>query len=255
MKNFVLETFHIQSDVLDRDFEITVFSSGKSTSDRPLLIFHDGQNLFEDSNATYGRSWRMLEILSKDDFPDCVFVGVTCGEGYTRFDEYCPFPFVDQAILRTGADREVGGKGDAYLTFLFSQLLPHIRWNYCSQKQIIMGGSSLGGYISVYAALKYPRELQGVIGISNAFWVALDPLINAIDSYQGNLCDLYLDVGDCESDDTDMNQNYLNAEASVVQAFQRKTPGRFRYEIIKNGIHHESSWGQRIEEILRWFLK
>jgi hypothetical protein len=69
MKPFALEMFRIQSDVVDRDFEITVFSSGKADMNRPLFIFHDGQHLFEDAKATSGRSWRLHDVLTQDDFP------------------------------------------------------------------------------------------------------------------------------------------------------------------------------------------
>jgi len=249
-----LETFHIQSDVLDRDFEITVFSSGKTNRDRPLFIFHDGQNLFEDSKATYGRSWRLLDGLTKDDFPDCVFAGISCGDGVTRFDEYCPFPFDAFAQMKTGADRDVGGLGDRYLRFVYTELVPFLQTHSPSQGKIVMGGSSLGGYISTYAALKYPEETLGIIALSNAFWVALNPLIEAIEKHDGRLCRMYLDIGDHESDQSDMNRTVMDAQARVVEALRAKHPAELRTEIIENGTHNEASWGGRIEEILRWFI-
>ncbi|MHC1736288.1 MAG: alpha/beta hydrolase [Erysipelotrichaceae bacterium] len=255
MKPFVLETFRIQSDVVDRDFEITVFSSGKADIHRPLFIFHDGQNLFKDEKATYGRSWRLLDVLTKYDFPDCVFAGITCGDGFTRFDDYCPFPFDAFAQDKTGADSKVGGYGDRYLHFVYSELLPILHTRYPSQDRIVMGGSSLGGYISTVAALRYPAETKGIIALSNAFWVAVDPLIDLIEKKDGGLCRMYLDIGDKESDEPEMNRIVMEAQARVVEAIKAKNPVELRTEIIENGTHNEASWGDRIEEILRWFIK
>ncbi|HAO60632.1 MAG TPA: hypothetical protein DCQ90_01510 [Erysipelotrichaceae bacterium] len=255
MKPFVLETFRIQSDVADRDFEITVFSSGKAVADRPLFVFHDGQNLFDDAKATYGRSWRLLDVLTQDDFPDCVFAGITCGEGSTRFDDYCPFPFDAFAQAKTGANRAVGGYGDRYLRFVYTELLPILHNRFPSQRRIVMGGSSLGGYISTFAALRYPAETDGIIALSNAFWVATDPLIDLIGKQGGNLGRMYLDIGDHESDEPEMNRIVMEAQARVVDAVKGMNPAGFRSEIIENGTHNEASWGDRIEEILRWFIK
>lgn len=255
MKPFALEMFRIQSDVVDRDFEITVFSSGKADMNRPLFIFHDGQNLFEDAKATYGRSWRLLDVLTQDDFPACVFAGITCAEGYTRFDDYCPFPFDAFAQAKTGAERTVGGYGDRYLRFIYTELLPVLHARHPSQERVVMGGSSLGGYISTVAALDYPAQTQGVIALSNAFWVAADPLVDLIEKQGGNLCGMYLDIGDHESDDPEMSKIAMDAQARVVDAITRKNPARFQSEIIENGTHNEASWGDRIEGILRWFTK
>jgi len=255
MKPFVLETFRIQSDVVDRDFEITVFSSGKADMNRPLFIFHDGQNLFEDAKATYGRSWRLLDVLTKDDFPDCVFAGITCGEDSTRFDDYSPFPFDAFAQAKTGADHKVGGYGDRYLRFVYTELIPLLHTRYPSQDRIVMGGSSLGGYISTFAALGYPAETKGIIALSNAFWVAADPLIDLIGEQDGELCRMYLDIGDHESDEPEMNRIVMEAQARVVDAIKAKNPVELRSEIIESGTHNEASWGDRIEEVLRWITK
>lgn len=247
--------FRIQSDVVDRDFEITVFSSGKADVTRPLFIFHDGQNLFEDEKATYGHSWRLLEVLTKDDFPDCVFAGITCGDGFTRFDDYCSFPFDAFAQVKTGADRVVGGYGNRYLRFVYTELIPLLHTRYPSQRRIIMGGSSLGGYISTVAALRYPAETKGIIALSNAFWVAVDPLIDLIEKQNGELCWMYLDIGDKESEEPEMNRIAMEAQGRVVKAIKGKNPVELRAEIIENGTHNEASWGDRIEEILRWSTK
>ncbi|TFG83447.1 MAG: hypothetical protein E4G74_01235, partial [Erysipelotrichales bacterium] len=123
------------SENLDRDVEITVFSSGRNDVARPLILMHDGQNLFFNTLATYGTSWGLLDILPKEDFPDCVLIGMTCGKDALRMDEYGPFVFDDYAQLQTGYREPIGGRGDAHLAFVYRELIPLIRKEFrCRDK-------------------------------------------------------------------------------------------------------------------------
>ncbi|MGB7594402.1 MAG: alpha/beta fold hydrolase [Erysipelotrichaceae bacterium] len=255
MQPFALKTYRMYSEKLDRDVEITVFSSGNNEEIRPLILMHDGQNLFFDKLATYGTCWGLLDVLAQDDFPACVLVGMTCGEDRVRMDEYGPFVFSDYAQRMTGYDHPVGGKGDAHLRFVFDELIPSIRADYHVEEKVYLGGSSLGGVIVLYAALAYPDKVAGIFGLSNAFWVSLDPFIAMIEGFQGALPRIYLDLGDRESDDPVESQEVLRADACIVAALRAKNPAAMRHESIAGGTHNEASWRLRIAEILRWILK
>ena len=134
----------------------------------PVLYMHDGQNLFDNATSGYGE-WGVDEILdsiSKSDDKESIVVGIDHGGG-DRLLEYNPF------------DSRFGkGKGDAYVDFIVKTLKPLIDRNYRTlntPKNTGVIGSSMGGLISLYAALKYPKTF-GVAGIfSPAFRVA--PLI------------------------------------------------------------------------------
>lgn len=254
MKPFALKTYRIYSEHLDRDVEITVFSSGKEKITRPLIIMHDGQNLFFDKMATYGTSWGLLDILPKEDFPDCVLVGITCGEDRVRMDEYGPFVFDLYAQQKTGYAHPIGGKGDAHLKFVYQELVLHIHSEYKCSEKIFIGGSSLGGVISLYAALTYPVQTVGVFGLSNAFWVSSDSFINLIEGFTGKLPKVYLDLGNKESDDPEEMAYVFAEDQRIKVALQAIKPQKMRHETIENGVHNEASWRLRIEEILRWIL-
>jgi predicted alpha/beta superfamily hydrolase len=255
MKPFALMTHRMYSEKLDRDVEITVFSSGNAESSRPLIIMHDGQNLFFDKLATYGTCWGLLKVLAKEDFPDCVLAGITCAAGSLRLDEYGPFLFDLQAQVKTGFDYPVGGKGDAHLRFVYDELIPRLRNEYVCEEKIYIGGSSMGGVIACYAALTYPERTAGIFGLSNAFWVACDPFVEKIGQFTGVFPAIYLDQGDRESDDADQMTNIRQCEQRVETALAKRHPLLMRCETITNGTHNEASWRLRIEEILRWILK
>ena len=142
------------------------YQSGKKKYS--VLYMHDGQNLFDNATSGYGE-WGVDEILdsiSKSDGKESIVIGIDHGGG-DRLLEYNPF------------DSRFGkGKGDAYVDFIVKTLKPLIDRNYRTlntPKNTGVIGSSMGGLISLYAALKYPKTF-GVAGVfSPAFWVA--PLI------------------------------------------------------------------------------
>jgi predicted alpha/beta superfamily hydrolase len=255
MRPFTLKTDRIYSGKLDRDVEITVFSSGTNDKNRPLILMHDGQNLFFDKLATYGTSWGLLEILGKEDFPACVLVGMTCGEDRVRMDEYGPFVFCDFAQRETGYAFPIGGKGDAHLKFVYEELIPSIKREYACRDKVYIGGSSLGGVISLYAGLTYPDQTSGIFGLSNAFWVSCEPMIELIKGFQGKLPRTYLDLGDQESVLAEEMERIKHCDQFVAAALRGKNPAALRHEIIENGVHNEASWRLRILEILRWILE
>ena len=62
---------------LNREVELFIVSNCDEKERVPLILMHDGQNLFEDETAAFGRSWRLLDQVFKDDFPKCRIVGIS----------------------------------------------------------------------------------------------------------------------------------------------------------------------------------
>ncbi len=130
----------------------------------PVVYMHDAQNLF-DETTSYSGEWSVdetLDRLFKDKNLKLIVVGIDNG-GEKRLDEYSPWK----------NEKYGGGEGDAYLDFVVNTLKPYIDNNFNTLKDktnTAIIGSSMGGLISHYAALKYP-EVFGKIGVySPAFW-------------------------------------------------------------------------------------
>jgi predicted alpha/beta superfamily hydrolase len=129
-----------------------------SDSSYPVLYMQDGQNVF-DAATSYAGEWGVDETLDSLHAlgGGGVIVVAVDHAGQRRVEEYSPW----------------GGDGDAYADFLASTLKPYIDSHYRTRpgaEHTGVAGSSMGGLISLYAALKYP-EVFGLAGVfSPAFW-------------------------------------------------------------------------------------
>jgi enterochelin esterase-like enzyme len=78
------------------------------------------------------------------------------------------------AVLVDHQDRMVDLTcNDAFLRFLAEELLPWVRQNFNATDdpaRVILGGSSLGGLFSMYAAFRYPELFGNVISQSGSYW-------------------------------------------------------------------------------------
>lgn len=215
----------------------------------PLLIMNDGQNMFLDEKASFGTSWGLMEHF--DSLPSMIIAGVSCANGLDRLDEYNPF--VSKPFELDGIKRITGGKGDIYIHDLIETVIPFISSKYAiDDSNITIGGSSMGGLISVYASLAYPSIFKNAIGLSNAFWIAEEDFVKYIKRtrklHKGTI---YMDTGDSEDKD---DFAYIESNRNVYQALLSKKIDVV-YREIPGGIHHESSWRERIKDIIIEVIK
>jgi len=139
----------------------------------PVLYLADGQNVF-DAATSFSGEWGVDETLDRlrangQDPTGSIVVAVD-NDPQHRADEYIPWP---------NAEIKAGGQGGAYVDFLALTLKPYLDAHYRTRPDAAhtgVGGSSLGGLIAVYAALKYPRVFGRVGAFSPAFWVCNDSL-------------------------------------------------------------------------------
>ncbi|NWJ50563.1 MAG: alpha/beta hydrolase [Bacteroidetes bacterium] len=136
----------------------------------PVIYMHDGQNLF-DKKTSFAGEWGIdecLDSLQKLSGKGFIVVGIDNG-GDKRIDELTPWPHKKYG----------GGEGAKYIDFITQTLKPFIDKKYRTlpkRENTIIGGSSLGGLISVYAAFKYPEVYGKVINFSPAYWINLDSI-------------------------------------------------------------------------------
>ncbi len=123
----------------------------------PVLYLHDGQNLFDGATSFIpGMDWHVGHTA--DDFiltgavQPLIIVGIY-NVGKLRIYEYTP----------TKAPRLGGGRADRYAKFLVREVMPFIQQEYrvLSDARVTgMGGSSLGGLVSLYLGLKHPNPAR-----------------------------------------------------------------------------------------------
>ncbi|MFD1258819.1 alpha/beta hydrolase [Mucilaginibacter terrae] len=206
----------------------------------PVIYMHDGQNLFDQYTASH-QEWGVDEIMDERFYhKSCIIVAVDHGEE-SRINEYYPF----------NSEENGEGRGDAYTSFLVNTLKPFIDNNYRtlpSAQHTAIAGSSMGGLITTYAALKYP-EVFGNAGVfSPAFWIAKD-----IYSFAENLNTLqnsryYFVCGDAESDDMvgDMQGMAAIVQSKVVDKKQ------VAIQVIPGAGHNEQQWHDDFSKFYVW---
>ena len=126
----------------------------------PVLYMHDGQNLFDRTNAKNNR-WHVdleMEGLEKEGL-SAIVVGVD--NGPARMSELCPDMPVNPEVYEICKlpPQPIVPAGHLYAEFITKQLKPWIDREFATlpdKDHTAIGGSSMGGLMSLYMLLKYP---------------------------------------------------------------------------------------------------
>ncbi len=141
----------------------------------PVMYFFDGHNLFRDKDATYGKSWG-LEAFLRSWGKQMIIVGIECGhEGQERLSEYLPYP------ARTGSHfDQFKPLGSLTMEWIVREVKPVIDRDFRTipfRECTGVGGSSMGGLMSIYAAVHYNRWFSKAACISSAIGFCMRPLM------------------------------------------------------------------------------
>ena len=224
-------------------------SYSSSKKHYPVMYLQDGQNIFDAYTSGY-KEWGVdecLDSLIKMGKPGCIVVGIDNG-GETRMNEYNPYEFVwkDSADSKTFLPQ-----GAAYLDFLIQSLKPWIDKHYrtlLSKENTIIAGSSMGGLIAYYAALKYPGVF-GKAGIfSPAFWTAngIERLTDSLGSQVKGKFFFYM--GDKEG------KKYVDDMIRIQEKIGKNSAAMIYSIIDSEGHHNEEAWRKWFAEFYNWIM-
>lgn len=205
----------------------------------PVLYMHDGQNVFEDSSSFSGE-WGVDEYLDTTKARRSIIVAVDHG-GKDRIAEYCPYDM----------ERFGKGAGVQYVDFITKTLRPFINKKYRTKrcrKNTFIAGSSMGGLISMYALLKYPRVFGGAGVFSPAFWVG-PKIFDEIRSEGKRLRSrIFLYAGIQEGE---MMVPHTMKALELLDKFSR---ARIRTVIRQEGKHNEARWRKEFPGFYEWTI-
>ena len=205
----------------------------------PVMYMFDGQNVFFDSDATYGKSWGMYNFMTWTRKP-LIIVAVECNQFGERFNEYAPVTYENQE------HGYVKGKGWLYMNWLVNELKPYIDANYRTlpdRENTIVAGSSMGGLMALYAVSCYNRVFQRAACLSPSLWVDPSKIYNLIARANiRNDTTIYMDYG---SDEINNHEGNADALISVSQLLFKKRVN-LTMRIVPGGTHCEASWEQQI---------
>lgn len=215
----------------------------------PVLYLHDGQNLF-DGRTSYvpGMDWQVGPAADASIFSGraepVIIVGIY-NTGKSRISEYTP----------TRVPKLGGGRADRYGKFLRNELMPFIESTYRTDpgpERTGIGGSSLGGLVSLYLGLRMPDAFGKIAALSPSVWWNHRVIVRfAQASAPEPRPRIWLDIGTREGprivDDVEMLRDAL------VQKGWRLGEN-LHYQRVEGAEHNEAAWAQRVRPFLEFLF-
>ncbi len=215
----------------------------------PVLYMQDGQNLFDpETSFIKGKYWRMGEtadaLTEAGAIEPLIIVGIY-NAGVKRVDEYTP---VEDKRLG-------GGHADAYGRMLVEELKPFIEARYRTLPEAEhcgMGGSSLGGLVTLYLGLRYPTVFSRLAVMSPSVWWRNRTILKTVAALaEKPALRIWLDMGTKESTRAVPDARALR-DALINKGWQLgKDLAYFKAE---GGEHTESAWAERVDPMLRFLF-
>lgn len=212
----------------------------------PVLYLQDGQNLFEQ-DAPFG-TWgvdKKLAAMAQQGKGDFIVVAIDHG-GKERIREFSPYD----------THKWGEGLGRDYAKFMVETLKPYIDQNFRTlpdRAHTGVGGSSMGGLISIYAGLMFPEVYSKFMIFSPSLWVSpriyLEPMQFANFSSPTKI---YLYGGGKEG--AGMVANAEKFKNAVEKRGMSSGLLEFRLEIDPEGRHNEGRWGQEFPKAAEWLF-
>ncbi len=205
----------------------------------PVLYMHDAQNLFDATTAAFGTEWRVDETLaSLEQAGDSGIIVVGIDNGPNRLGEYSPWVNAQYG----------GGDGEAYVDFIAQTLKPHIDSVFRTRPARRfngIAGSSMGGLISLYAAMRYPAVFSRAGVLSPSLWFS-DSVYRYV-STATYLPDsrVYLLAGGQEPASVANNNRRMNDSLLAIGYPAADLWNR----VVSDGAHSEWFWGREFADM------
>ena len=218
----------------------------------PVMYMQDGTNIFDPGSAN--GSWSLdataTREISQGRLREVIVVAVDNIPTYRR-SEYEP--------AGDTYPGEAPGVGDAYLRFLMDNVRPTLDFNYrtlTDRRNTLIGGSSMGGLFSLYAA--YETNVFGGV-------LAMSPSITRATNYNAALWGkarrpvrLYLDTGTHEGQvGITPGGNYWEKPWEAYDIFLAQGYAANDEVIMRAGcghVHNEAAWRERTPQALAFLL-
>ena len=211
----------------------------------PVIYMQDAQNLFDDQSP-YG-NWaidRSLAKLAARQRGDVVVIAIDHGDE-ERVREFLPYE----------TDKWGRGQGRKYIRFLAQTLKPYVDSHFRTlpdRQHTGVGGSSMGGLVSIYAGLMFPQVFGRLMVFSPSLWVSPKIYFDAIGFFNPSDTKIYLYAGGRES------FNMVPSVERFKETLERRGMDhgqiRFKLSINPGGRHHEAVWAAEFPKALEWLF-
>lgn len=212
----------------------------------PVLYLQDAQNLFNEGSP-FG-NWEIdqkLSILAEYGRGDVIIIAIENG----REDRIKEYVLDDNSITENA-------EGKKYIRFLADTLKPYVDSVYRTKPEreyTGIGGSSLGGLISIYSGFLYPEVYSKLMIFSPSLWINPEnnfPQMNFKKPYD---IKVYLYGGEMEG--SQMTERIALFE-KTLQGWENSHSLQFEFKISLNdeGKHQEFYWSQEFPRAVEWLF-
>jgi predicted alpha/beta superfamily hydrolase len=264
-----------------RNIDIWLPEDYSSKHKYAVLYMQDGQMMFDPTTTWNKKSWeidkRISHLKNENKIKDVIVVGIWNGDK-KRHAEYFPQkPFdelkedekkyVNEAIRNSTTSVFNGFTiiSDNYLKFIVEELKPIIDKKFNTKRDrdnTFIGGSSMGGLISIYAICEYPKIFGGAMCMSThwpgIFAIENNPFPNAFINYLNNkLPDpkkhkIYFDCGDKT---LDALYPPIQMKVDALMKSKKYSEKNWLSKYFQGQDHSEGSWNSRVEIPLLFLLQ
>lgn len=241
----MVEKKEIYSKYLGRNVTYTFIEDKDSDI---FLYFFDGANLYDKKESFIGEIWELDKAIEKIGLR-ANLVGIYCAEGEegrARTNEYSPF----EEFTNKEAREKLNPKGILAGKFITEELIPLVEKNKKASSRLI-GGSSMGGIMSLYMGSEYPKIFDKVLAMSTHFILEPVGMGEILAKYDPkNKQKIYLDTGTKEFEDEVTQKSYVFL-SQMAYGFLRDRV-EIKYVVDQDAIHNEKYWQKRLPDALKY---
>ncbi|MBV9403745.1 MAG: alpha/beta hydrolase [Acidobacteriaceae bacterium] len=217
----------------------------------PVLYLHDGQNLFDSATAFAGNEWGLdelaEELIQRGEVQPLILVGIY-NAGPARMSEY--------THVRDRRGR--GGRARMYAKFIVEDLKPFIDGEYRTLPDTAntgLGGSSLGGLVTLYLGLHFPETFGKLVVMSPSVWWANRAILREVKKLpQKSDQKIWLDIGTCEGPNPESCVKNVKDLRDLLVSKGWQLERDLRFVEDEGAGHNEKAWGFRMRDALRFLF-
>mgnify|MGYP001298740538 FL=1 len=216
----------------------------ESTETYPVLYLQDAQNLFNEK-AQYG-NWEIdkkLAVMSEYKIGKIIIIAVEHAE-HDRIKEYN----VGKTVLGVG-------QGKKYIRFITDTLKPFVDKTFRTKTEreyTGIGGSSMGGLVSVFSGLMYPEVYGKLMIFSPSLWVIPKMDFTNIDFSEPSDTKIYLYAGGDES--ATMIDHVKKFKKNMIENEFVSSKMKIKLSINMQGKHNEIYWSDEFPKAIEWLF-
>lgn len=211
----------------------------------PVIYLQDGQNLFDNTLAFSGE-WGVddtMESLFAGGDPGAIVIGIENG-AQDRLNEYSPWKHPTHG----------GGEGKAYMEFLVKTLKPHVDSIFrtkADRENTALGGSSMGGLISMYGGMQYQNIFSKLFIFSPSFWFSQEAYTQIEKTGHQFPMKIYLLCGTPEGNGSVVKDMQKMYETLLKNGFSTQN---VKFVEKTDGQHSEWFWRREYPEAYKWLF-